>query len=293
MQCGIAKFVKILSSICEHWGVHETWVFCGNDWEFMINWPTLMSQRQTILVIPTSIVVCERGFLKQNWIKSERRTRLNLDTLDALMRVSLNGFRVEFMDCNGIFEYRKTATRTNMRRALSLQEVELDGWFLILHIVLEACTILFMHKFHMGFVFHFYILGLTSWIWTNSSIEGLYESPSNWNSYEGFNLEHCTHPHKELHKGHVLSLSSSSFVYSLEAFGGCDSRLVKYVLVTLNLYKSYMWILDYALKSFDLCSWWLWSFICTLGSFVFCHVNSDRVSLQLEYQPSLTDNTKT
>ena len=31
-------------------------------------------------------------------------------------------------------------TRTDKRRALSLQEVELDGWFLILHIVLETCT---------------------------------------------------------------------------------------------------------------------------------------------------------
>ena len=33
------------------------------------------------------------------------------------------------------------ATRTNNRvMALSLQEVELDGWFLILHIVLKTCT---------------------------------------------------------------------------------------------------------------------------------------------------------
>ena len=32
-------------------------------------------------------------------------------------------------------------TRTNKRRALSLQEVELDGSFLFLHIVLETCTV--------------------------------------------------------------------------------------------------------------------------------------------------------
>ena len=59
----------------------------------MINWPTLMSLWQAILVIPTSTYVCER-----DWVRSERRTRLNLDTLDALMRVSLNGFGIEFMD---------------------------------------------------------------------------------------------------------------------------------------------------------------------------------------------------
>ena len=37
-------------------------------------------------------------------------------------------------------QYNLPTTRTNKRRALSLQEVELDGWFLILHIVLETCT---------------------------------------------------------------------------------------------------------------------------------------------------------
>ena len=37
-------------------------------------------------------------------------------------------------------QYNLSTTRTNNRRALSLQEVELDGWFTILHIVLEACT---------------------------------------------------------------------------------------------------------------------------------------------------------
>jgi hypothetical protein len=86
-----------------------------------------MSQWQAILVIPTSIVVCESGFSKQNWVKSERRIRFNLDTLDALIRVSLNGSGVEFMDCNGHFESWQITTRTNKCRALSLQEVESDS----------------------------------------------------------------------------------------------------------------------------------------------------------------------
>ena len=44
----------------------------------------------------------------------------------------------------------------------------------------------------MSLVFHFYyILGSTSWIWTDPSTEELKSgSPSNWNSYESFNLEH-------------------------------------------------------------------------------------------------------
>ena len=49
-----------------------------------------------------------------------------------------------------------------------------------------------MHKFNKSFVFHFNILGLTSWIWTGPSIdeELKFESPWKWNSYEGFNPEH-------------------------------------------------------------------------------------------------------
>ena len=38
-------------------------------------------------------------------------------------------------------QYNLTPTRTNKRRALSLQEVESDGWFLILHVTLETCII--------------------------------------------------------------------------------------------------------------------------------------------------------
>ena len=84
----------------------------------MINWPTPMSLWQAIIVVPTNSVDCEHGFLKHNCVKSERRTRFNLDTLDALTRVSLNGFGVKFM--NDIFESWKQTTKTNKRRALSL-----------------------------------------------------------------------------------------------------------------------------------------------------------------------------
>ena len=70
--------------------MHEAWVICGNDREFMISWPTLMLLWQTILMIPTSIVIVSMVF------QSIRRTKLNLDTADALMRASLNGFGVDF-----------------------------------------------------------------------------------------------------------------------------------------------------------------------------------------------------
>ena len=48
-----------------------------------------------------------------------------------------------------------------------------------------------MHKYNMSLISHFYILGLTSWIWTDPLTEELKnESPSKWNSNEGFNLDH-------------------------------------------------------------------------------------------------------
>ena len=78
-------------------------------------------------MIPTSTAICERGFSKQNWVKSERRSRLNLKTLDALMRASLNGaLKVDAMDWNAIYEIWKVDTKTKKRRPLVLQEVNLE-----------------------------------------------------------------------------------------------------------------------------------------------------------------------
>ena len=95
--------------------------------------------------------------------------------------------------------YNLLVTRTNKRMALSLQEVELDGGFLILftlywkHVPYNSCT-----RLIRAFVFHFYILGFMSWIRINLSSEGLkIESPSKWNSYEGFNLDHCLGPNDQ------------------------------------------------------------------------------------------------
>ena len=85
------------------------------------------------------------------------------------------------------------ATWTNERRALSLQAIELDGWFLILHMYCTGNMYRIIHA-QVSYEFCIFIsifLDSTSWIWTNPSTEGLkFESPSKWNSYEGFNLDH-------------------------------------------------------------------------------------------------------
>jgi hypothetical protein len=69
--------------------------------------------------------------------------------------------QIENEDVTWSPRYNMIAIRSKKHRALSLlQEMELDGWFFILRIILETCTIQFMHKFNMSFVFSF----LYSWI---------------------------------------------------------------------------------------------------------------------------------
>ena len=64
----------------------------------------MMKLWQAILTIPASIVDCERGFSKQNIVKDIRKSKLGLDTLDALMRISLNGPELSIVDWNVVYE---------------------------------------------------------------------------------------------------------------------------------------------------------------------------------------------
>ena len=68
--------------------------------------------------------------------------------------------RIEHEDVAWRPPYNVPATRTSMRKALSLQEVEADGWFLILNIVLENKY----HIIHAQVEHEFCILFLYSWI---------------------------------------------------------------------------------------------------------------------------------
>jgi hypothetical protein len=54
------------------------------------------------MVIRVSIAICERGFSKQNLIKSHLRTSLKLETLDALMRISCANILVENINWNAV-----------------------------------------------------------------------------------------------------------------------------------------------------------------------------------------------
>jgi hypothetical protein len=45
------------------------------------NWPKLMQFWQKNILIPSYTTICERGFFKQNEIKSHLRNKLNLKTI--------------------------------------------------------------------------------------------------------------------------------------------------------------------------------------------------------------------
>jgi len=62
----------------------------------------MMKLWQALNNIPVSIVYYAREFFKQNIIKDIRKSRLGLDTLDALMRIYLNGPKLLNIDWNVI-----------------------------------------------------------------------------------------------------------------------------------------------------------------------------------------------
>jgi hypothetical protein len=110
-------FVDILNQSCEVFSIKEAWkVFC-NTKQWHITYPHMMKLRQTILTIPASTVDCERGLSKQNIIKDIRKAKLGLDTLDALMRIYLNGHELSNVDWNVVYGIWKD---TKSRRLLDL-----------------------------------------------------------------------------------------------------------------------------------------------------------------------------
>jgi len=83
--------VDILNLSCEGFSTKEAWEVFLNTKQWHKTYPHMMKLWQAILTIPTSTMDCERGFSKQNIIKDIRKSKLGLDTIDALIRIYLNG----------------------------------------------------------------------------------------------------------------------------------------------------------------------------------------------------------
>ncbi|XP_059070451.1 uncharacterized protein LOC131860102 [Cryptomeria japonica] len=89
------SFVDSLHSSCEGFKMKDAWRVFRNTKYWHRSYPHMMKLWQAVLTIPASTVDCERGFSKQNIIKDVRKSKLALDTLDALMRVVLTEFKFD------------------------------------------------------------------------------------------------------------------------------------------------------------------------------------------------------
>lgn len=84
------EFVAMLFRAFPQHRMHEAWKVCSNEREWIESYPYMMRLWQAILVIHASTSSCERGFSKQNEIKSQQRASMGLNVLEALMFISLN-----------------------------------------------------------------------------------------------------------------------------------------------------------------------------------------------------------
>ena len=66
-------------------------------------------------VLPVSSVKCERGFSKQNLIKTRLRCSLTIESLQRLMRISINGPRLEDFDPLPIFRMWRSRGGSNAK----------------------------------------------------------------------------------------------------------------------------------------------------------------------------------
>ena len=94
------EMVETMREMIPNKSLFEAWEFACTTPEWSINWPGLNNLWRRVMVIPVSTAICERGFSKQNLIKSHLRSYLKLETLDALMRISCANIPVENIDWN-------------------------------------------------------------------------------------------------------------------------------------------------------------------------------------------------
>ena len=78
--------------MCKEINVWDKAILWGHQW-VVYQLVTSCESLAKVLVILSIIVICARGFSKQNAIKSHLRVSLKLATLDALIWVSLCGIR--------------------------------------------------------------------------------------------------------------------------------------------------------------------------------------------------------
>ncbi|KAH7292058.1 hypothetical protein KP509_29G049800 [Ceratopteris richardii] len=111
-------FCGMLCRVAQHKSMRDAWVVCNESKSWWDLYPEMMKIWQLCLVIPASTSACERGFSHQNFIKSVSRSSLALDTLDALMLLSIDGRGSSSIDWKDVFQAWLNAKK---RRAMPLE----------------------------------------------------------------------------------------------------------------------------------------------------------------------------
>lgn len=99
----IFDFVETLRHKFENKSFVEAWWYGKGINEWHVNWPHLVECWQKVLMIISSITICEREISKQITIKSHLWAFLKPYTLNALMWVSLCMIKWKNMEWNVIF----------------------------------------------------------------------------------------------------------------------------------------------------------------------------------------------
>jgi hypothetical protein len=58
----LLEFTETLRHECENKTIFETWCICSSNLEWDTNWTKLMQLLQKIILIPSSVAICERTF---------------------------------------------------------------------------------------------------------------------------------------------------------------------------------------------------------------------------------------
>ncbi|KAH7439136.1 hypothetical protein KP509_04G046900 [Ceratopteris richardii] len=114
----LEDFVGMLYRTAQHKSMHDSWRSCNVIKSWWDTYPEMMRLWQVSLVIPASTSSCECGFSRQNFIKNMCRSSLGLDTLDALMLLSIDARGSLSIDSKIVFDMWMNAKR---RRAMPLE----------------------------------------------------------------------------------------------------------------------------------------------------------------------------
>ncbi|XP_049923984.1 zinc finger protein 862-like [Epinephelus moara] len=98
---------------------HSLWEMMLTKEPYISDYKNILHLVNIMLVLPVSSAVCERGFSAQRRIKSDVRGSLHVDTVEDLIRISLEGPSLEEFDAKEAvqmwFSQSKRARRPNYK----------------------------------------------------------------------------------------------------------------------------------------------------------------------------------